>query len=204
MTGGCTKQACAFRDDREKWRERNVEVVGISGDQPEGLALFKRAERLNFTLLADPDGKVAKAFGVPAGKGGSIDRFVKGEKFTLNRGVTTKRWTFLLAKDGKVLYKNDKVQAPMDSSTVLNFLKKKTLPRMPTILSGKEREDSSPWQRLDRSISRSAKKASPKTFFPKSSVYWKTTRSSNSSFLRKSQSDSNRSPNSRANSPSAS
>ena len=34
MTGGCTKQACAFRDDREKWRERNVEVVGISGDQP--------------------------------------------------------------------------------------------------------------------------------------------------------------------------
>ena len=109
-------------------RERNVEVVGISGDQPEGLALFKRAERLNFTLLADPDGKVAKAFGVPAGKGGSIDRFVKGEKFTLNRGVTTKRWTFLLAKDGKVLYKNDKVQAPMDSSTVLNFLKKKNTP----------------------------------------------------------------------------
>ena len=128
MTGGCTKQACAFRDDRAKWRERNVEVVGISGDQPEGLALFKRAERLNFTLLADPDGKVAKAFGVPAGKGGSIDRFVKGEKFTLNRGVTTKRWTFLLAKDGKVLYKNDKVQAPMDSSTVLNFLKKENTP----------------------------------------------------------------------------
>ena len=67
---------------------------------------------------------MAEAFGVPAGKGGSIDRFVKGEKFTLTRGVTTKRWTFLLAKDGHVLYKNDKVQAPMDSSTVLNFLKK--------------------------------------------------------------------------------
>ena len=72
MTGGCTKQACAFRDDQAKWKERNVEVVGISGDQPEGLALFKRAEGLNFTLLADPEGKVAKAFGVPAGKGGSI------------------------------------------------------------------------------------------------------------------------------------
>ena len=125
MTGGCTKQACAFRDDQAKWKERNVEVVGVSGDDPQNLALFKQAERLNFSLLADPDGKVAKAFGVPAGKGGSIDRFVKGEKFTLNRGVTTKRWTFLVSKDGKVLYKNDKVQAARDSSAVLKFLKKK-------------------------------------------------------------------------------
>jgi peroxiredoxin Q/BCP len=128
MTGGCTKQACAFRDDQAKWKKKGVEVVGVSGDQPAGLALFKRAEGLNFTLLADPDGKVAKTFGVPAGKGGSIDRFVKGEKFTLNRGVTAKRWTFLVSKDGKVLYKNDKVQAAQDSSVVLNFLKKKNSP----------------------------------------------------------------------------
>jgi peroxiredoxin Q/BCP len=128
MTGGCTKQACAFRDDKAKWSERNVEVIGVSGDQSKNLALFKQAEGLNFTLLADSDGKVAKAFGVPAGKGGSIDRFVKGEKFTLNRGVTTKRWTFLVSKDGQVLYKNDKVQAAQDSSVVLDFLKKKNNP----------------------------------------------------------------------------
>lgn len=124
MTGGCTKQACAFRDDQAKWKSNNVEVVGISGDQPENLALFKEAENLTFTLLADPQGKVAKSFGVPAGKGGSIDRFVQGEKFTLNRGVTTKRWTFLVSKEGKLLYKNDKVQAAQDSSNVLDFLKK--------------------------------------------------------------------------------
>ena len=128
MTGGCTKQACAFRDDKAKWKEREVEVVGVSGDQPENLALFKEAENLNFTLLADPQGKVAKSFGVPAGKGGSIDRFVKGEKFTLDRGVTTKRWTFLVSKEGKLLYKNDKVQAARDSSIVLDFLKKARKP----------------------------------------------------------------------------
>ena len=128
MTGGCTKQACAFRDDKAKWQERDVEVVGVSGDQPENLALFKEAENLNFTLLADPKGKVAKSFGVPAGKGGSIDRFVKGEKFTLDRGVTTKRWTFLVSKEGKLLYKNDKVQAAQDSSVVLDFLKKAEKP----------------------------------------------------------------------------
>jgi peroxiredoxin Q/BCP len=128
MTGGCTKQACAFRDDKAKWNEKDVEVVGVSGDEPKNLALFKEAEGLNFTLLADPKGKVAKSFGVPAGKGGSIDRFVKGEKFTLNRGVTTKRWTFLVSKEGKVLYTNDKVQATRDSSVVLDFLKKARKP----------------------------------------------------------------------------
>ena len=128
MTGGCTKQACAFRDDRAKWKEKEVEVVGVSGDEHQNLALFKRAEGLNFTLLSDLDGKMAKAFGVPAGKGGSIDRFVKGEKFTLNRGVTTKRWTFLLSKEGKVLYKNDKVQAARDSEMVLEFLDKDKSP----------------------------------------------------------------------------
>ena len=125
MTGGCTKQACAFRDDKAIWDGMDVEVVGVSGDQPEGLALFKEAEGLNFTLLADPDGKVAKTFGVPTGKGGSIERTVKGKKITLNRGVTTKRWTFLLSKEGKILYKNDKVQAAQDSATVQGFLKTK-------------------------------------------------------------------------------
>ena len=124
MTGGCTKQACAFRDDKSKWTNEDVEVIGVSGDRPENLVLFKNAENLNFTLLSDPEGKIAKIFGIPTGKGGSIDRFVKGEKFTLNRGVTTKRWTFLISKEGKLIYKNDKVQAAQDSSTVLDFLKK--------------------------------------------------------------------------------
>jgi peroxiredoxin Q/BCP len=128
MTGGCTKQACSFRDDNAKWKEMDVEVVGISGDHPENLSLFKEAENLNFTLLADPKGKVAKTFGVPVGKGGTIDRFVKSEKFTLKRGVTTKRWTFLLSKAGKVLYANEKVQAALDSSLVLDFLKKTRKP----------------------------------------------------------------------------
>ena len=44
MTGGCTKQARAFRDDRAKWREKNVEIVGISGDQPGG-ACFVQTSR---------------------------------------------------------------------------------------------------------------------------------------------------------------
>ena len=53
MTGGCTKQACAFRDDKSKLTQLDAVVVGVSGDNPEGLAHFKRAENLNFTLLSD-------------------------------------------------------------------------------------------------------------------------------------------------------
>src|SRR5262245_35515516 len=32
LTGGCTKQACGFRDDMQKLTDKGVEVVGISGD----------------------------------------------------------------------------------------------------------------------------------------------------------------------------
>ena len=65
MTGGCTKQACSFRDDDGAARARKgVEVVGVSGDSVENHQVFKKAHELNFTLLADPEGVIARAFGV--------------------------------------------------------------------------------------------------------------------------------------------
>ena len=125
MTGGCTKQACAYRDDLKKWKDLGVEVVGISGDQPSNLSLFKKSENINFTLLSDPTGKIAKIFDVPVGKGGIIERFLKGDKYTLERGVTVKRWTFLISQSGKLLYKNNQVNAVKDSEQVMNFVKSK-------------------------------------------------------------------------------
>lgn len=127
MTGGCTKQACAYRDDIEKWKILGVEVIGISGDQPASLSIFKKAKGLPFTLLSDPTGKVANLFNVPSGKGGVIERFVNGDKYTMERGVTAKRWTFLISKTGKLLYKNTNVSASKDSETVLQFLKRKKI-----------------------------------------------------------------------------
>ena len=124
MTGGCTKQACAFRDDKSKWTKLDAVVVGISGDNPEGLAHFKKAENLNFSLLSDLKGEVAGKFGVPFGKGGAIKRTVAGKEVTLKRGVTTKRWTFVVSKAGKIVYKNDKVNAAKDSVAVRAVLAK--------------------------------------------------------------------------------
>ena len=123
MTGGCTKQACSYRDSYQDWQKLGVEVVGISGDLPENLSLFTKAEKLPFTLLSDPDGKVAQLFRVPQKKGGIIERFFLGDKYTLERGVTIKRWTFLISKSGKLIYKNDKVDPLKDSENIMNFIK---------------------------------------------------------------------------------
>ena len=72
FTPGCTAQARAFREAMHKLTEKGVEVVGISGDSVETHSLFKKAQKLNFTLLADEEGAIAKLFGVPVGKGGKV------------------------------------------------------------------------------------------------------------------------------------
>jgi len=126
MTGGCTKQACAYRDNKTVLEAQGIEVVGVSGDNPEGLRLFKKAENLNFTLLSDEKGEIAKAFGVPVSGGGTIKRTVEGSEFELLRGVTAKRWTFVIGKDGKIIYKNEAVNAEKDTEEVLNFIKAQT------------------------------------------------------------------------------
>ena len=86
------------------------------------LKLFKRAENLNFKLLSDSNGEVARSFGVPQSKGGSIQKIIQGERFTLQRGTTTKRWTFIISKKGEIIYKIDKVNAAKDSKDALNFI----------------------------------------------------------------------------------
>jgi thioredoxin-dependent peroxiredoxin len=63
-TYGCTKEACTFRDQYEDFVAAGAEVIGISRDDAGSHASFKSHHRLPFTLLTDPDGKVAAAWGV--------------------------------------------------------------------------------------------------------------------------------------------
>jgi peroxiredoxin Q/BCP len=123
MTGGCTKQACGFRDAADELKNLNVEVVGVSGDEVPGLALFKKAESLNFPLLSDPKGEIAKKFGVPTRPGGSIEREVDGKVHTLTRGVSAARWTFVIDLDGNIIRRNTKVDAPKDSAETVSLIK---------------------------------------------------------------------------------
>lgn len=124
MTGGCTAQACSYRDLSTSLDEADAIVVGVSGDSVKGLSLFKEAHNLNFPLLSDPNGSIASLFGVPTRDGGSLEREIGGKTHTLFRNLTTSRWTFIIGKDGKVVYKNEEVDAREDTATVLAVLKK--------------------------------------------------------------------------------
>jgi peroxiredoxin Q/BCP len=63
-TYGCTIEACKFRDEYESFVAAGAEVIGISRDSADSHEQFKSHHRLPFTLLSDPDGKVAQAWGV--------------------------------------------------------------------------------------------------------------------------------------------
>jgi len=123
MTGGCTKQACAYRDDKETFDKMGITVIGVSGDEVKNLKHFKESYQLNFPLLSDSKGTISKIFGLPTKKGGSITRKIDGENFLLVRGVTTPRWTFILDKNRKVIYKNSQVNAAEDSEIVKKIIK---------------------------------------------------------------------------------
>lgn len=122
MTGGCTKQACSYRD-YVKSGDSTFLVVGISGDAVQNLKWFQTSEKLNFPLLSDPAGTIAGQFGVPVNAGEKvIARTVDGKDVELKRSATAARWTFIISPEGKVLYKSEKVKAAEDLNAVMAFL----------------------------------------------------------------------------------
>lgn len=62
MTPGCTKQACSLRDGWDILSARNVSIYGVSSDTAATQAEFRNRYSLPFTLIADRDQSVAKAF----------------------------------------------------------------------------------------------------------------------------------------------
>ncbi|MBU3702072.1 MAG: peroxiredoxin [Acidimicrobiia bacterium] len=64
-TPGCTVESCAFRDAHEAFTDAGVRVLGISSDDVASHRAFADKHHLPFTLLADTDGAVRRAFGVP-------------------------------------------------------------------------------------------------------------------------------------------
>jgi peroxiredoxin Q/BCP len=122
FTGGCTAQACSYRDHDAEFRKLRASVIGISGDEVSNLEQFKKVNNLNFTLLSDHDGKIAEIFGVPVYEGTTIEKEVGGQTLQLTRGVTTSRWTFVVDVNGKLIYKDQEVSAATDPEKVLKFI----------------------------------------------------------------------------------
>ena len=64
-TPGCTKEACAFRDEYEKFGRLDAEVIGVSSDSVRSHRRFAEKHDLPFTLLSDEEGRVRRLYGVP-------------------------------------------------------------------------------------------------------------------------------------------
>lgn len=107
-TPGCTAQACSLRDAYEELTKVGVQVIGVSTDGVEAQKKFEQKQKLPFTLLADPDGKVLKSFGV-----GSFLGFSSRQAF--------------LIKEGQIIWRDAKASTAEQATDVLkvvNTLKK--------------------------------------------------------------------------------
>ena len=86
MTPGCTKESCHFRDLQAEFDEMGATRLGISADKPDLQMKFATKYGLDFPLLSDADGSIARAFGA-ARRGPLFNR----------------RTTFVIGADGRLL-----------------------------------------------------------------------------------------------------
>jgi peroxiredoxin Q/BCP len=110
-TPGCTTEACEFRDAYDVFRDRGAEVLGVSPDDVASHVKFKTKFGLPFTLLADPDHKVAEQYGV------WTERSSYGKK---SMGI--KRSTFIIDPEGNVARAMFGIKPAGHASAVLNSL----------------------------------------------------------------------------------
>ena len=110
-TPGCTKEACAFRDDAPKYSDRDVAILGVSLDSVKSHQAFKKKFGLNFPLLSDENAKTSKAYGVYKKKN------MYGRTYW---GI--ERTTFAIGPDGKIKAIFPRVKVDGHSQALLDVL----------------------------------------------------------------------------------
>jgi thioredoxin-dependent peroxiredoxin len=90
-TPGCTTEACSLRDGWAKFRKNKIAVLGVSIDDEKSHRKFADKFSLPFTLLADTDKAIVKAYGVWG------EKSMYGRKY-----MGTNRVTYLIDEKGKI------------------------------------------------------------------------------------------------------
>jgi len=106
FTGGCTKECKSFREDGEAMRAFDVAYFTASCDTAELNKKFAESLEVDYPILADPDSKVAQAYGV-----------VNEER------KVPFRWTFFIGEDGKILHIDKEVKTETHGADVAAKLK---------------------------------------------------------------------------------
>lgn len=104
-TSGCTSQGCSLRDAYEALTKKGVAVVGVSHDTVAAQKAFKEKNHFPFTLIADDQGTVIKAFGVP----------------TIPATSLARRQAYLI-KDGKIVWADYSASTDQQAADVLKVL----------------------------------------------------------------------------------
>jgi len=90
FTGGCTKEMSGLRDRFKEFQDAGAQVLGISRDPIDVQTNFATSLSLPFPLLADPDGTVARAYGVDQGAYAARVTFVIGSDGTVKQVIEGK------------------------------------------------------------------------------------------------------------------
>lgn len=110
-TPGCTTEACSFRDQYEDFKDLGAEVIGISADSVKSHQKFANKYQLPFILLSDEDKRLRHLFGV------------KNNLFGLLPG----RVTYVIDRNGVVIYIFDSMNASKHISKALEIIKELVL-----------------------------------------------------------------------------
>lgn len=107
-TPGCTKQACGFRDNYDKYKDNDIVVIGISKDSEKSHSNFINKHDLPFILLSDPELKAIQSYDVWKEKN------MYGKK---SMGVV--RTTYFIDEQGNIEKVYGKVKAATNAEDVL-------------------------------------------------------------------------------------
>ncbi|MGN0308036.1 MAG: thioredoxin-dependent thiol peroxidase [Lachnospiraceae bacterium] len=110
-TPGCTKQACGFSERSPQFQEKGAVIIGISKDSVASHKRFEEKYGLNFTLLADPELGVIKAYDVWQ------EKKLYGK---VSMGIV--RTTYLIDEEGTIIKAWDKVKAAENPQQMLDEL----------------------------------------------------------------------------------
>ena len=110
-TPGCTRQACAFRDAFQEFKDLGVQVIGISRDGVASHQRFAEKNALPFVLLSDPERLAIEAYGVWREK----KNYGK-----VSMGVV--RTTFLIDEQGRLEKIFEKVKPDTNAGEILTYL----------------------------------------------------------------------------------
>ena len=110
-TPGCTRQACAFAEAYQGFKEKNVEVIGISKDSVDSHRKFAERHGLPFILLSDPTLSVIQAYEVWQ------EKKLYGK---VSMGVV--RTTFIIDENGYIEKIMPKVKPDTNAAEVLEAL----------------------------------------------------------------------------------